>query len=90
MCFEYVYENRTMTPVEIVLRREWRGMKENDLGDDSKIRCKPICRCHSEHPCTTNICDKNATDKQKEKPQAERIDMLKVYLKKKKENDCYE
>jgi hypothetical protein len=32
MCFVYVYENRTMKPNRIVLRRE--GMSEND-GDES-------------------------------------------------------
>jgi hypothetical protein len=29
MYFIYLHENRTMKPVEILLRREWGGVKEN-------------------------------------------------------------
>jgi hypothetical protein len=49
MYFVYVYENRTMTPVEIVLRRG--AVREND-GEVNliKIYRKYICEYHNESP----------------------------------------
>jgi hypothetical protein len=49
------FENRTMKPDDIVLRRG-RGMREKD-GRVSliRIRCKHICKCHNNQPPTTNI-----------------------------------
>jgi hypothetical protein len=41
----YVYKNRSMKPVEIVLRRG-RKKRENDGGGKSKIYCKHICKYH--------------------------------------------
>jgi hypothetical protein len=35
MYFVSIYENRRMKPVEIVLRREERGKRENDGGGKS-------------------------------------------------------
>jgi hypothetical protein len=41
------YENRTMKPVEIVLRRGKREIRENDVGVNLiKVYCKHICKCH--------------------------------------------
>jgi hypothetical protein len=51
MCFVSIYENRSMKPVEIVLRRE--GKKEGV--NLTKIYCKHICKCHMSL-CTTIIC----------------------------------
>jgi hypothetical protein len=49
--FAYVYENRTMKPVEIVLRSREGGsgrmMEEINL---IKIYHKHICKCHNESP----------------------------------------
>jgi hypothetical protein len=51
MYFAYVYENRTMKPVEIVLRSREGGsgrmMEEINL---IKIYHKHICKCHNESP----------------------------------------
>jgi hypothetical protein len=33
--FVYVYENKTMKLVEIVLKKGGKGMRENDGGDES-------------------------------------------------------
>jgi hypothetical protein len=50
MYFVYVYENRTMKPVEIVLRGR-RGMREYDGGVNIiKIHCKLICNYHNKIP----------------------------------------
>jgi hypothetical protein len=47
--FVYMYENRTMKTVEIVLRRG--GIWETDGGVNIiKIYCKHIRKCHSESP----------------------------------------
>jgi hypothetical protein len=55
-----MYENRTMEPVETVLRRAGRGMCENDEGVNlTKICSKHIRKCHNvtmKPPHTTNIC----------------------------------
>jgi hypothetical protein len=60
MYFVYMYENRTMEPVETVLRRAGRGMCENDEGVNlTKICSKHIRKCHNvtmKPPHTTNIC----------------------------------
>jgi hypothetical protein len=45
----YVYKNRSMKPVEIVLRRG-RKKRENDGGGKSKIYCKHICKYHNVSP----------------------------------------
>jgi hypothetical protein len=34
MSFTYLYEKRTMKPVEIILNRGGRGMRGNDDGDE--------------------------------------------------------
>jgi hypothetical protein len=51
------YENRTMKPVEIVLRRE-KELREKD-GEVNliKIHCKHICKCHNEFPPIQLIYD---------------------------------
>jgi hypothetical protein len=35
MYFVYMYKNRTMNPIDIVLRRGEEGMRENDRGGES-------------------------------------------------------
>jgi hypothetical protein len=35
MYFVFMYKNRTIKSVEIVLRRGQRGMRENNRGDES-------------------------------------------------------
>jgi hypothetical protein len=56
MYFVNVYENRTMKPVEIVLRMGAEGwgrmMEEVDL---IKTHCKHVCKCHNEPPWTTSV-----------------------------------
>jgi hypothetical protein len=52
MYFVFIYENKRMKPVEIVLRKERRGKRENDGGGKSEICCKHICKYH-------NVCLKN-------------------------------
>jgi hypothetical protein len=55
MYFVFMYENRTMKLVEIVLT--WRRMRENSGGGVRiKIYCKHICKCCNVLPCTTIIC----------------------------------
>jgi hypothetical protein len=52
----YVYENRTMEPVEIFLGSGRRGMRENDEGVNLiKKHCKHACKCCND-PHTTNTC----------------------------------
>jgi hypothetical protein len=47
MYFVYVYCNRTMKHVEIVLR--WgQGDKRNDGGDESKKHCTYMCAYHND------------------------------------------
>jgi hypothetical protein len=54
MYFVHGYENRTIKPVEIVLRRG-AEMKKNDGGLNLiKIHHKHIYKCHNEIPHTTN------------------------------------
>jgi hypothetical protein len=56
MYFVYVYENRIMKSVEIVLRRGEGGMRDKDEGVNLiKVYCKHICKCDTESPCTINI-----------------------------------
>jgi hypothetical protein len=38
-CYVFIYENGTMKPVETVLRKERRGIKEKDGESESKIHC---------------------------------------------------
>jgi hypothetical protein len=48
MYFVFMYENRTMKPVKIVLRREGRGMRKNHKGVSLiKTYSKHICKCHN-------------------------------------------
>jgi hypothetical protein len=46
MYFVFIYENKRMKPVEIVLRKERRGKRENDGGGKSEMCCKHICKYH--------------------------------------------
>jgi hypothetical protein len=47
----YLYENRTVKPVEIVLRSRRGWARENDGGGGcDKVHCKDIWKCHSETP----------------------------------------
>jgi hypothetical protein len=56
MYFTYLYENRTIKPAEIVLKRE-QGISENGGGVNlTQTHCKPMWKCHSENPCATNKC----------------------------------
>jgi hypothetical protein len=51
MYFVYVYENRIMKLVEVVLRRGRRGRRENDEGMNLiEIHYKHICKRHNETP----------------------------------------
>jgi hypothetical protein len=52
----FIYENRKMKPVEIVLRREGVGKRENNGRAKSNIYYKYICKYHNVSPCTTVIC----------------------------------
>jgi hypothetical protein len=50
MYFVFMYENRRMKPVEIILRRE-RETRENSVGLNlAKRYCKHICKYHSAFP----------------------------------------
>jgi hypothetical protein len=53
--FVFIYENRRVKPVEIVLKNRGGGrmMEEVNL---IKIYSKHICKCHNLFPCTTIIC----------------------------------
>jgi hypothetical protein len=42
MYYVFIYENRRMNTVELILRKR-EGMRENDGGGESKIFCKHIC-----------------------------------------------
>jgi hypothetical protein len=54
--FLFIYENRRMKSIEIVLRRG-RGTTNNDGGVNLiKIYCKHICKCHNVSACATIIC----------------------------------
>jgi hypothetical protein len=51
MCFIYVYENKTMTHVEVVLRRDEGGWGRTMKGVNLiKIHHKYICKYHNESP----------------------------------------
>jgi hypothetical protein len=51
MYFMYMYKSRIMKPVEIVLGKAGREMRENDGGVNLiKLHCKHICKCHNEPP----------------------------------------
>jgi trehalose utilization protein len=56
MYFVYVYENRTMKPIEDVLRRGGECKRMVEGMNLIKIHCKHICKCYNESLyCTTNI-----------------------------------
>jgi hypothetical protein len=53
MYFVFIYGNRIVKSVEIVLRRHGEGMRENDgVVNLIKIYCKHLCKCHNVVPCT--------------------------------------
>jgi hypothetical protein len=53
----FIYENRRMKPVEIVLRRKGEGRGRTMEGiNPSKIYFKYICKCHNVSPCTAMVC----------------------------------
>jgi hypothetical protein len=55
--FVYLYENRIMKPVEIILRRRPGGRGRFMEGMKvTKVHCEQICKCHDETPRETNIC----------------------------------
>jgi hypothetical protein len=56
MYFIFICENKTMKPVEMVLRgkEEWERMMEGV--NLIKVYCKHIYRCHNITPCATIIC----------------------------------
>jgi hypothetical protein len=56
MYFVFIYKNRRMKLVEIVLRKGRRGKRENDGGGNSKIYRKHIYKYHIISHCTTTIC----------------------------------
>jgi hypothetical protein len=46
MSFVFMYENRIVKPVEIVLRRGKRGKRADNGGVNLiKLHCKHICKC---------------------------------------------
>jgi hypothetical protein len=59
MYFVFIYENKKMKSVKIVLRRG-EGIRENDGGVNLiKIYCKNVCKYRNAAPQTTIICQKN-------------------------------
>jgi hypothetical protein len=57
MYFAFMYENRRMKPVEIVLRRAEGGRRRMMEGVNlTTIYCKHICKYCNVSPCTTIIC----------------------------------
>jgi hypothetical protein len=55
----FLDENKEVKPVEIVLRMERGGKRENNgrgYSVYSKIYCKHMCKYHSVSPCTTILC----------------------------------
>jgi hypothetical protein len=57
MNFIFIYENRRMVPVEIVLRRGEGGRSRiREKRNLSKIYYKHMCEYHSISPCTTIKC----------------------------------
>jgi hypothetical protein len=60
MCFVFIYENRRMKPVEIVLRRVRRGRRKNDGGSKYKIHCKHIRTYHDVSPVRLLYANKNS------------------------------
>jgi hypothetical protein len=66
MYFVYLYENRTMNPVEIILER---GVRDNDGGVNLiKVPCKHIWKCHKPPPMQLIYANKNIR-KKREKTQ---------------------
>jgi uncharacterized pyridoxamine 5'-phosphate oxidase family protein len=56
MYFVFIYENRRMKPVEIVLRWGERGESKGNGGRKSKIYYNQICKYHNVAFCTMIIC----------------------------------
>jgi hypothetical protein len=57
MYFVFIYDNRRMKPVEIVLRR--RGGKKERMMEGinvTMIYCKFICRYQNESTCIAIMC----------------------------------
>jgi hypothetical protein len=54
--FLFIYKNKRMKSVKIVLRRRVKGKRENNGGGKSKIHSKHICKYHNVFPCTTITC----------------------------------
>jgi hypothetical protein len=48
MYFVYLYKNKTMKPVKIVLRRVRAGGRMMEWMNLIKTYCKHICKCHNE------------------------------------------
>jgi hypothetical protein len=60
MSFLYLHENRTMKPVEIVLKRGAGGWGKILEGVNLiKIYCKHICKCHNEPHVQLIYANKN-------------------------------
>jgi hypothetical protein len=57
MYFVFLYENRSMKPVEIVLSSGGGQIRKNDGGVNLiKMHCKHICKYHNAPSCPTVIC----------------------------------
>jgi hypothetical protein len=54
--FVFIYENRRMKSVEIVLRREWGGEEGERWRDSSKVYYRRICKYQNVSLCTTITC----------------------------------
>jgi hypothetical protein len=50
----FIYENRTMKPVEIVLRRGKEKRNNNIRVNLFQVHCEHICKCHNESPMYNN------------------------------------
>jgi hypothetical protein len=62
MYFAFIYENRRIKAVEIVLRSGGEKRK-NDRGSKSKIYCKHICKYYNVALCSTIICYKKKKER---------------------------
>jgi hypothetical protein len=56
VCFVSIYDNRTIKPVEIVLRSREEKRENNGGGKSNKIYWKYICKYHNVSSCTTIVC----------------------------------
>jgi hypothetical protein len=50
MYFVFLYKNRIMKSIEIVLRRAGGQMRENDGGSESKTHFMHMYKCYKETP----------------------------------------